>query len=103
VIKVITDEENLYLFMLYGGGKPVAQSPSRPVFRNRTAGGRNMWVSEPRKRTKAEAKKRLPHLPKPLRRQIRKKPVPHPIMIPFYALELADILIDIDPLDRLED
>ena len=100
---MITDEENLYLFMLYGGGKPVAQSPSRPVFRNRTAGGRNMWVNESRKITKAEAKKKLPHLPKPIRRQIRKKPIPSPFMIPFYALEIADVLIEWDPLDRLED
>ena len=100
---MITDEEHLYLFMLYGGGKPVLQSPSRPVFRNnRTAGGRNMWVSEPRKRTKAEAKERLPHLPQPVRRLGRRAP-PAPYMIPFYALELADILIEIDPLDRLED
>ena len=102
---MILDEDNLFLFLQYQGTPPYAQPTGRPVFyNNRPAKGRNMWVmDEPRKRTKAEAKERLPHLPKPLRRQIRKKPVPSPFMIPFYALELADILIELDPLDRLED
>lgn len=101
---MISAEENLFLFLQYGGRGPVRQPAGRPVFRQKVAGGRNMWVTEStRKRTKQEAKDRLPHLPQPLRRQVRKRPVPNPIMIPFYALELADILIEIDPLDRLED
>jgi hypothetical protein len=101
---MIFAEDNLFLFLQYGGRGPIRQPAGRPVFRQKVAGGRNMWVNETtRKRTKAEAKDRLPHLPTSVRRQIRKKPVPSPIMIPFYALELADILIEIDPLDRLED
>lgn len=103
MIEVITDEDNLYLFMLYGGGKPVDQSPSRPVFRNnRTAGGRNMWVNEPRKRTTAEAKKRLEWASIPFRILT---PIVPPIARPILGgtPRLAEFFIDVDPLDRLED
>lgn len=98
----IFDDDDVIGGASYTGRSQYAES--KPSTTPMVAEGRNMWVNEEyRKRTKAEAKERLPHLPTSVRRQLRKKPIPSPIMIPFYALELADILIEIDPLDRLED
>ena len=53
-----------------------------------------------RKPTRQEALDRLPSIPKPVR-GLRPKPR-NPWLLPLYALDLAEILIYIDPLDRIE-
>ncbi|MCW3978084.1 MAG: hypothetical protein NWE77_09140 [Candidatus Bathyarchaeota archaeon] len=53
-----------------------------------------------RKPTRQEALDRLPSIPKPVR-GLRPKPK-NPWLLPLYALDLAEILIYIDPLDRIE-
>ena len=54
-----------------------------------------------RKPTKQEALERLPYLPRPIRR-VGSRRLPPPFGIPFWALDLAEILVEIDPLDRIE-
>ena len=58
-----------------------------------------------RKRTKKEAKKRIDDLPNiPLPLPLRKTPKGRAVRgIDFVARELGKVLVDIDPLDRLED
>lgn len=53
-----------------------------------------------RKPTKEEALERLPYVPRIVRGKGRQ--LPPPFSIPFYALDLAEILVEIDPLDRIE-
>lgn len=56
--------------------------------------------SSMRKPTRQEALDRLPYVPRVIRG--RGKQFPPPFSIPFYALDLAEVLIEIDPLDRIE-
>lgn len=101
------DEEDVTaLSPLYSGKTIVAPKPSPPA--GVRYGGTNYWVNEDPRPTKAEAKEKLEELyfvqvPFRILRQtplIKNRPYLLPI---FYAPELAELLIEIDPLDRLED
>ena len=100
---MITADDTLFLFLQYGRGKPSAIPAGRPVFRQQVAGGRNMWVNtNSRKRTKAEARKRLEKATIPIR--IITPFVPPQVRPIFVGTpRLADFFIETDPLDRLED
>lgn len=69
-------------------------------------GGTNHWVNDDPRPTKEEAKERLDGLwfiQVPTRALKKTKFIP-PYLVPvLYAPELAEVLIEIDPLDRLED
>jgi hypothetical protein len=53
-----------------------------------------------RKPTKEEALDRLPYVPRLVRRPGRR--LPPPFGIPFWAIDLAEVLVELDPLDRIE-
>jgi hypothetical protein len=113
VIKMFTrasmffDEEDVEAFVpVYKGDTIIEPTISPPA--GVRYGGTNYWVVEDPRPTKAEAKEKLEGLWQiqvPFRVLknapfIKNKPYLLPI---FYAPELAELLIEIDPLDRLED
>ena len=75
--------------------------PKGRVTTERYGPGAYYQTSSTRKPTRMEALERLPSVPKPVRRLSRRLP-PNPLLIPFYALDLAELLIYVDPLDRIE-
>lgn len=100
------DEEEQYT--IFNGRKRRAaaygNSGSKPVVQPRTWNYSERYGSADggmRKPTRQEALDRLPSLPKPVRSLTRKTP-PNPWLIPLYALDLAEVLVYIDPLDRIE-
>lgn len=99
------DEEDVTsLLPLYSGQTIVAPEPSPPA--GVRYGGTNYWVNEDPRPTKQEAKDKLNDLwfvQVPVRALKKSKFIP-PYLVPvLYAPELAELLIEIDPLDRLED
>lgn len=69
-------------------------------------GGTNYWVNDDPRPTKEEAKERLDGLwfVQVPTRVLKKTRIVPPWLVPvLYAPELAEVLIEIDPLDRLED
>ena len=101
---MIGDEENLALFLQYGARPPmIAQPTGRPVFQSRPAGirygGTNYWDNRP---TKAEGKKMLEYLGFPFKILAPYAP-PQVKPVLLGAPELADFLIEIDPLDKFQE
>lgn len=103
VIKMFTqatmylDEEDMSPLYDIAKGTTIIESP-----RGESVGGTNYWVVEDPRRTRAEAKERLEYASIPFRvigPFVPPKFKPVVIGIP----ELADILIEWDPLERLED
>ena len=78
---------------------------AKPSPRGMTISGRGIKHDVDRRPTKKEARARLLNVPKPLRiaRRVSRRVPPNPFLIPFYAIELAEVLIEIDPLDRIQD
>lgn len=79
----------------------VAPQPSGRGTPERYGPGAYYIPSKLRKPTELEALERLPSVPKPVRR-ISRRSLPNPFLIPFYAIDLAELLIYVDPLDRIE-
>lgn len=116
---MITAEENLYLFLQYGRRKPTALPSGRPVFRQRVAGGRNMWVTEDSRPTKKQALEKIDQFREKRDKITRsiglvpseildvepfRRATPWWVVAPFYiAPYIAEELIELDPLDRLQD
>lgn len=96
----LQDEDMTSLYDI-AKGTTIIESP-----RGESVGGTNYWVVEDPRPTKAEARAQLDKLwyvDVPLR-ILRKSPVIRTPLAPvLFAPELADVLIEIDPLDRLED
>lgn len=94
------DEEEM--FTIFNGRKRAGSTS--PVVQPRTWNYSERYGSADggmRKPTRQEALDRLPTFPKPARSLTRKTP-PNPWLIPLYALDLAEVLVYIDPLDRIE-
>lgn len=91
------DEEDMSSLYDIAKGTTIVESP-----RGESVGGTNYWVVEDPRRTTEEAKKRLEYASIPFRviaPFVPPKIKPVVVGIP----ELADILIQWDPLERLED
>lgn len=116
---MITAEENLFLFLQYGRRKPTAKPGGRPIFRQQVAGGRNMWITEDARPTKKEAREKIERFrekrdqitrsiglvpPEILDVEPFRRATPWWVVAPFYiAPYVAEGLIELDPLDRLQD
>lgn len=97
------DEEDMSSLYDIAKGTTIVEAPQA---RGESVGGTNYWVVEDPRPTKAEARAKLDKLwyvDVPLR-VLRKSPVIRTPYAPvLFAPELADVLIELDPLDRLED
>jgi len=105
------------LLPLVSGQTIVAPEPSPPA--GVRYGGTNYWVNEDPRPTKKEALKKIQQFRDRRDRIVRtigllppelvdtepfRRATPWWVVVPFYiAPELAEVLIEIDPLDRLED
>ena len=106
---MIEDEDSLFLFLQYGARPSMIAHPTgRPVFQQSTRAFRTepyfgTYVSDPRP-TKAEGKKELEKITRPIRIITPFAP-PHPFFqMPLRGSpRLAEILIDVDPLDKFRD
>ena len=104
VIKMLTREsmfvdEDDYVALVIAAEAEIPEELPYHVF-GRGATVRTMPTTVMRKPTTEEALARLPYVPRVVRGRGRQ--FPPPFSIPFYALDLAEILIEIDPLDRIE-
>lgn len=111
-IEMLTDEENLLLFLQYGSSPlSVSRQPvGRSVFQQKESprGSRSepyfgSYVSDPRP-TKAEGRKALEKITRPIR-VITPFVPPHPFFqVPVrFAPKGAQVLIELDPLDKFRD
>jgi hypothetical protein len=104
VIKMLNMEsmfvdEDDYVALAIAAEAEIPEEIPRQVF-GRGASIRTMPTTVMRKPTTEEALERLPYVPRIVRGRGRQ--LPPPFGIPFWALDLAEILIEIDPLDRIE-
>lgn len=104
VIKMLTLEsmfvdEDDYVALAIAAEADIVEEVSPQPF-GRGISIRTMPTTVMRKPTKEEALERLPYVPRPIRRPGRR--LPPPIGIPFWALDIAEVLIELDPLDRIE-
>ena len=99
------DEEDINPLYDIADGTALVEEPT---YAGHSVSGRGVKHVIDRRPTTEEAQDRLwAGLPRPLRplvrKQFPKRRKLHPVLIPFYAFELAELLIEIDPLDRIQD
>lgn len=120
---MIDDEDNLFLLLMYGGSTINHVPQGRPVFANTST--TRSWRTTPyygtydRRPTKAEAKERIEKFRERRDRIVRtyeiipkeiidlepvRRAIPWWVVAPFYvAPYVAEGLIELDPLDRLQE